>query len=85
MSLQYLMDENVNPDYQTEILRQRPNLVVWGVGQAGAPDRGTLNPEILCWCEENKFFLATNNRSSMTTFIGFVDKFGFYWDSKKFF
>ncbi len=65
MALRYLMDENVDPGYQTEILRRRPDLVVWRVGNAGAPERGTLDPEILCWCEENNFVLVTNNRRSM--------------------
>ena len=30
----------------------------------GAPPRGTLDPEILCWCEEYNFILVTNNRTS---------------------
>jgi len=59
------MDENVDPSYQVELLRQNPNLTVWRVGQAGTPKRGTLDPEILVWCEENDFVLVTNNRRSM--------------------
>lgn len=31
----------------------------------GAPAFGTLDPEILVWCEENEFLLVTNNRKSM--------------------
>jgi len=31
----------------------------------GCPDYGTLDPEILIWCEENEFILVTNNRKSM--------------------
>ncbi len=38
---------------------------MWAVGDPGAPPRGTLDPEILCWCEEHNFILVTNNRRSM--------------------
>ncbi len=31
----------------------------------GVPALGTLDPEILIWCEENGFILVTNNRKSM--------------------
>ncbi len=58
--IRYLMDENVNP-----LLRREPHLVVWQVGLLGSPEYGTLDPEILIWCEENEFLLVTNNRKSM--------------------
>lgn len=29
------------------------------------PPKGTLDPEILIWCEENGFILVTNNRKTM--------------------
>lgn len=35
------------------------------VGGADAPPKRTLDPEILCWCEENDVVLVTNNRSTM--------------------
>ncbi len=31
----------------------------------GVPPRGTLDPEILVWCEQNGTILVTNNRASM--------------------
>lgn len=31
----------------------------------GVPAFGTLDPEILVWCEANGFVLVTNNRKSM--------------------
>ncbi|WP_272819273.1 DUF5615 family PIN-like protein [Scytonema hofmannii] len=61
----YLMDENVDPVYQIQLLRQDTNLVVWAVGDMGTPSKGTLDPEILIWCEEHDFILVTNNRTSM--------------------
>jgi hypothetical protein len=65
MSLNYLLDEHVDPLYQTQILRRVPELTVWLVGGLGAPRKGTLDPDILIWCEEHDFVLVTNNRHTM--------------------
>ena len=65
MALKYLLDENVDKVYQRQFLRQNPYLVMWAVGDPGAPFRGTLDPEILYWCEEHNFILVTNNRRTM--------------------
>ena len=65
MPLSYLLDEHVPPAYQTQLLRQEPTLIVWRVGAPSAPPLGTLDPEILYWCEANDFVLVTNNRKSM--------------------
>ncbi len=65
MSLKYLLDENVDLVYQTQLLRREPSLVVWVVGDPGAPPKSTLDPEILIWCEVYNFVLVTNNRTSM--------------------
>ena len=63
--IRYLLDENVNPILRSALLRESPNLTVWQVGMLGAPALGTLDDEILIWCEENEFILVTNNRKSM--------------------
>lgn len=65
MSINYLLDENLPPLYKEQLLRYQPDLIVWMVGEPGVPPRGTLDPEILLWCELNKFILVTNNRSSI--------------------
>lgn len=65
MVLKYLMDENVDPVYTNQLRRHQPDLVVWAVGEPDTPAKGTLDPEILCWCEEYNFVLVTNNRKSM--------------------
>lgn len=65
MSLKFLLDENVAPLYQTQLRQRKPDLVVWIVGDPGTPPKSTLDPEILCWCEEYNFVLVTNNRKSM--------------------
>ncbi len=65
MSLKFLLDENVDRVYKTQLLQRVPDLTVVIVGEPVAPPKGTLDPEILCWCEENDFVLVTNNRSTM--------------------
>ena len=70
MSIRYLMDENLNPLYKKQLLIKKPGLVVYSVGDPGSPPKGTLDPEILCWCEQNNFILVTNNRKSMPVHLG---------------
>ncbi len=65
MGLKFLLDENVDRVYQAQLLQRLPKLIVAIVGEPDAPPKGTLDPEILCWCEENSFVLVTNNRSTM--------------------
>lgn len=65
MALKYLIDENVNPLYPNQLRRREPGIVIQVVGEPETPPKGTLDPEILCWCEDRKFVLVTNNRTSM--------------------
>jgi len=65
MTLRYLIDENVNPLYPNQIKLKEPDIFIQVVGEPETPPKGTLDPEILCWCEENNFILVTNNRTSM--------------------
>ncbi|MBW4491981.1 MAG: DUF5615 family PIN-like protein [Oscillatoria princeps RMCB-10] len=65
MKVKYLLDENVLPLYRDQLRRLQPDLTVWMVGEPGVPAKSTKDPEILCWCELNKFIIVTNNRSSM--------------------
>ena len=61
----YLLDEHIPRTYRTQLLHHEPSLTVWMIGDEGAPPRGTSDPEILKWCEQNRFILVTNNRKSM--------------------
>ncbi|NET60365.1 MAG: hypothetical protein F6K47_30745 [Symploca sp. SIO2E6] len=65
MPTKYLLDENMPSLYREQLLRYREDLIVLMVGDQDALPKGTLDPEILCWCEENDFLLVTNNRKSM--------------------
>lgn len=63
--ISYLLDEHVDHSIRDGLHRRWPELVVYAVGDPGAPRRGTLDPEVLMWCEATDFVLVTNNRSSM--------------------
>ena len=63
--IRYLLDENVAPLYRKVLRKREPTLVVWKIGDPGVPPKGTLDPDLLCWCEEQEFLLITNNRKSM--------------------
>ena len=65
MTLQYLLDEHIASLYRTQLMRQAQDLVVRMIGDPDAPPKGTLDPEILTWCETHDFILVTNNRKSM--------------------
>ncbi|CAN2039985.1 DUF5615 domain-containing protein [Candidatus Magnetomoraceae bacterium gMMP-15] len=63
--VRYLLDENVDPMFRTALLNQEQTMIVWKIGDPGTPPKGTKDPDILDWCEENVFILVTNNRTSM--------------------
>ena len=63
--MKYLLDENVDPDLRKALHQRWPEIVVWMIGDPGAPVRGTLDPDILLWCTARDFSLVTNNRASM--------------------
>jgi hypothetical protein len=65
MPIRYLLDEHISPIYRKQLLRREPGLIVYMISDPGAPLKGTLDPEILRWCEDNGFVLVTNNRKSM--------------------
>jgi len=65
MEVRYLLDENLAPEWRNQLLRYQPHLMVWMIGDPLAPVPGTLDTEILVWCEEHQFLLVTNNRRSM--------------------
>lgn len=63
--IRYLLDENVDLVFRIALLQQEPSMIVWKIGDPGVPPKGTKDPKILDWCEENTFILVTNNRKSM--------------------
>ncbi len=63
--IRYLLDEHMPSALRVQLLRRVPDLVVWMMGDPGAPHYGTLDPDILLWCEANGFLFITSNRKSM--------------------
>jgi hypothetical protein len=61
----FLLDENTDPRIGVSLRRNRPEINVLEIGSRGAPALGTLDPEILVWCEMHRYGLVTANRSSM--------------------
>jgi len=61
----YLIDENLSPAYCAQLLYHEPLLEVLRVGDVGAPARGTQDPEILKWCEQNNFILVTKDPNTI--------------------
>ncbi len=63
--IKYLFDENVNISFKVTLRHERPDIESYRIGDPGFPKNGTLDPEILFWCDINGFILVTNNRASM--------------------
>jgi hypothetical protein len=63
--MKYWLDENTDQLYAIQLRRRGENLSVMVIGDPGAPPKGSLDPDILLWCEEYGFVLVTNNRKSM--------------------
>jgi hypothetical protein len=64
-AVRYLLDEHIDPALRVQLVRHEPEMIVWIIGDPGAPVRGTPDPDILLWCEANGFLLVTENRASM--------------------
>jgi hypothetical protein len=61
----YLLDENVNVALAEFLAFHHPDLPFRSIGEAPAPPKGTLDPDVLRWCEAHDSVLLTNNRKSM--------------------
>lgn len=63
--IKYLLDEHVELLLKKVLKKFSSDMVVWRIGDITAPPLGTLDPDILRWCEKSSFLLVTNNRASM--------------------
>ena len=61
----FLLDENLSPEIVLGVRRRDGSVDIVHVGESGAPGRGTLDPEVLLYCERERRALITNNRKSM--------------------
>ena len=65
MKVRFLLDENLSLDLLHAILLQDRSIDVLRIGDTAAPPRGTLDPDILLYCEREHRCLVTDNRKTM--------------------
>jgi hypothetical protein len=65
LKVRFLLDQNLSPQIAVALWRYDSAIDVLAIGQAGAPPLGTLDPEILLYCEAEQRALVTENRSTM--------------------
>jgi hypothetical protein len=65
MKPRFLLDEHINRAIQRQLRRINHGLEVLAIGDEGAPEAGTADPDILKWIEENSYILVTENRSTL--------------------
>ncbi len=65
MKPRFLLDEHVNPAIQRQLRRLDPEIEVLLIGNPAAPPKGTLDPDLLIWLEDNDYILVTENRSTI--------------------
>jgi len=63
--LRYLLDAHVERALAVGLRQREHSVVVWRLGDPGAPPRDAPDPVLLEWCERHDFVLVTNNRSTM--------------------
>jgi hypothetical protein len=61
----FLLDENISPDIAPQLQARDPAVSVYAVGDGFAPPKGTLDPDILIWIENQGCMLVTYNRKTM--------------------
>jgi hypothetical protein len=69
MKPRFLLDENVSIAVKAQLKRLDNTIVVIAIGDKGAPEKGTLDPEILIWLEANDYILVTENRRTMPSYL----------------
>lgn len=64
-TIKFLLDEHVDPRLRKALKQRYSEIVIWCIGDPGAPALQSSDPDILIWCEANDFSLVTNNRASI--------------------
>jgi hypothetical protein len=65
MKVRFLIDENLPPALRDGLVRLDEQIDELRVGEEGAPLLGTLDPDILRFCDDHRRLLITLNRISM--------------------
>jgi hypothetical protein len=67
--VRFLLDENLSREIAHALLRHNSEIDIKRVGDEGAPPLGTLDPDILRYCEAEQRALVTDNRRTMPVHI----------------
>lgn len=49
--VRYLLDEHIEPTLRAQLVRHEMEMIVWIIGDPGAPPRGMSDPDILLDCQ----------------------------------
>ena len=63
--IRFLVDENTTRSISNQLLRRKPEIEIFHIGDDMAPPLGTIDPYILLWLEREGYCLVTRNRASM--------------------
>jgi hypothetical protein len=64
-SLAFILDADMTPKVIRAVHALEPSIHVQFVGDGISPPRGTLDPELLVYCEENTLALVTFDKRTM--------------------
>jgi hypothetical protein len=68
-TVKFLCDEDVREALVAGLLRVDPAIEITAVSEEGAPPKGTLDPEVLIWAENNGYALISRDRSTLNGHI----------------
>lgn len=68
-AVRYLCDEHVPEQLMDALIQREPAIEISIVGQELAPPKGTLDPEVLLFAEQEKLALITNDKKSMARHV----------------
>jgi hypothetical protein len=64
-TIRFLCDEDVKIALIPCMSRIEPGIEIVAIGQPDAPPKGTLDPDLLLWAENERYALLTRDKSSM--------------------
>jgi Domain of unknown function (DUF5615) len=64
-TLPFLLDEDVPEYLADEIIRLEPSIEWFQVGLEGAPPKGTKDPPLLVFAEDNKMILVSRDKRTL--------------------
>ncbi len=67
--MKFLCDEHVPKGLQNAVKKVESAIHILVVGQAGAPPKGTLDPQLLQWAESNHHALLTRDKSTLPNHV----------------